>query len=169
MSDINLEVRVYPIEEPKGTTLAFASVSIDDLIAIRGIRVVDGDKGLFVSMPQSQDRDGEYHDIAFPLNADLRNEMNDAILDEYDYVMETEQQNQGRGNRDNRDNRDNRNDRNDRNKNGRNGNDRNNRQQGSGQKRSMGDRMRSGKEKANNHNNSQQRQQQSRSRDSGSR
>lgn len=79
-----LDIRVYPIDEPKGNTLAFASVAIDDLAAIRGIRVVDSEKGLFVSMPQSQDNAGLYHDIAFPLNGDLRKEINAAVLDEFD-------------------------------------------------------------------------------------
>ena len=80
----NLDVRVYPIDEPKGNTLAFASVAIDDLAAIRGIRVVNSEKGAFVTMPQSQDNNGQYHDIAFPLNGDLRKEINAIVLAEYD-------------------------------------------------------------------------------------
>ena len=91
MDNIDIDVRVYPIEDPRGNTLAFASAgfSVDgeDLIAIRGIRVVDSEKGLFVAMPQSKDRDGEYHDVAFPLNGDLRKELNMAILDEYDAAV----------------------------------------------------------------------------------
>ena len=89
MSDSKLDVRVYPIDEPKGSTIAFASVAVDDLIAIRGIRVVDNEKGMFVSMPQSKsEKDGktDYHDIAFPLTADLRKEISKAILDEYNIV-----------------------------------------------------------------------------------
>jgi stage V sporulation protein G len=81
----NLDVRVYPIDEPKGNTLAFASVAIDDLAAIRGIRVVNGEKGAFVTMPQSQDNTGLYHDVAFPLNGDLRKEITAAVLDEFEY------------------------------------------------------------------------------------
>jgi stage V sporulation protein G len=84
MKDVNLSVNVFPIEEPQGNTMAFASVAVDDLIAIRGIRVVDGENGLFVSMPQSQDKKtGEFHDIAFPINADLRKAMENTILDKY--------------------------------------------------------------------------------------
>lgn len=84
MSNFNLDVRVYPIDEPKGSTMAFASIAIDDLATIRGIRVVDSEaKGLFVSMPQSQDNSGLYHDVAFPLNGDLRKEINAAVLDEF--------------------------------------------------------------------------------------
>jgi len=85
MADTKLDVRVYPIDEPKGNTKAFASVAVDDLIAIRGVRVVEGEKGLFVTMPQSQDKKTEeYHDIAFPLNGDLRKEITKAVLDEYE-------------------------------------------------------------------------------------
>jgi stage V sporulation protein G len=84
MTSNNLDVRVYPIDEPKGNTLAFASIAIDDLAAIRGVRVVNGEKGMFVSMPQSQDNTGLYHDIAFPLNGDLRKEINAAVLSEYE-------------------------------------------------------------------------------------
>jgi len=83
MSDIKLNVKVYPIDEPKGSTVAFANVGIEDLVAINGIRIVNGEKGLFVTMPQSKDKEGNYHDIAFPINGDLRKEISRAILDEY--------------------------------------------------------------------------------------
>ena len=84
MDNIRLDVRVYPIDEPKGNTLAFANVGIEDLVAISGIRVVNGKNGLFVDMPQSKDKNGEYHDIAFPVNSGLRKELNKAVLAEYE-------------------------------------------------------------------------------------
>ena len=83
MPNNNLDVRVYPIEEPKGSTIAFASIAIDDLAAIRGVRVVNGSKGLFVAMPQSQDNDGKYRDVAFPLTGSLRKEISTAVLCEF--------------------------------------------------------------------------------------
>ena len=84
MKDVNLSVSVFPIEEPKGNTMAFASVTVDDLIAIRGIRVVNGENGLFMSMPQTQNKTtGEFHDTAFPINADLRKAMESAIMEKY--------------------------------------------------------------------------------------
>ena len=90
MANNKLDVRVYPIDEPKGSTVAFASVAVDDLVAIRGIRIVDGEKGLFVTMPQSKSEKEEgkveYHDIAHPLNGDLRKDMTAAVLDEYKRV-----------------------------------------------------------------------------------
>ena len=78
-----LDVRAYPIADPKGTTVAFASVTINDMVAINGIRVVDGANGLFAQMPQTKDKDGEYRDIAFPVTKELRQQLNKAILDEY--------------------------------------------------------------------------------------
>ena len=83
-----LDVRVYPIkDQPNNATKAFASVSVEDLIAIKGIRVVEGSKGHFVTMPQSKDNEGNYHDIAFPVNKELRNALNKAVLDEFKEVM----------------------------------------------------------------------------------
>ena len=62
--------------------------SIEDLIAIKGIRVVEGTNGHFVTMPQSKDKEGNYHDIAFPVTADLRKAVNKAVLDEFTKVNE---------------------------------------------------------------------------------
>ena len=81
--DVELDIRVFPIERPSGNTKAFASVGIGGLAAIRGIRVVDGKNGLFVTMPQSRGSNGEYHDIAFPTNGELRLMINKAVLAEY--------------------------------------------------------------------------------------
>ena len=78
-----LDVRAYPIAEPKGSTVAFASVTINDMVAINGIRVINSEKGLFAAMPQTKDTSGEYRDIAFPVTKELRQQLNKAILDEY--------------------------------------------------------------------------------------
>ena len=51
---------------------------------ITGIRIVEGKLGLFVSMPQSKDNDGEYHDVAFPITKEAREEIQDAVLDAYE-------------------------------------------------------------------------------------
>ena len=82
-SAVKLDVRAYPIAEPKGNTVAFASVTINDMIAINGIQVVDGKNGLFAAMPQTKDNKGEYRDIAFPVTKELREQLNKAILSEY--------------------------------------------------------------------------------------
>ena len=82
MGKVKLDVRVYPVAEPKGGTVAFANVGIADSVAISGVRVVKGPKGIFVSMPQSQGKDGSYHDYASVSNDAVRKEMDKAILAE---------------------------------------------------------------------------------------
>lgn len=78
------EVRVFPLSKKDSTLKAFASITIDDAICITGIRIVEGKLGLFVSMPQSKDNEGEYHDVAFPITKEAREEIQDAVLDEYE-------------------------------------------------------------------------------------
>ena len=86
---INIEARAYPLSEPKaGGTVAFASVTINDMIAIHGIRVIDSEKGRFAAMPSMKDKDGEYRDIAHPVTGDLRKQLNAAVLAAYDEALE---------------------------------------------------------------------------------
>lgn len=80
---VKLDVRAYPIAEPKGKVLAFASVTINDMFAVNNIRVVNSDKGPFVAMPQAKDKEGQYRDICFPVTSDLRKQLNDTILGAY--------------------------------------------------------------------------------------
>ena len=80
---IKLDCRAYPIKEPKNKTVAFASVTINDMVAINGIQVVDGKNGLFAQMPQSKDTKGEYRDIAFPVTKELRQQLNAVVLATY--------------------------------------------------------------------------------------
>ena len=84
-----LDIKVHPLNDQNNSTKAFASLTVDDLIAIRGIRIIEGSKWLFVTMPQSKDKDGNYHDIAFPVTGDLRKSINKAVLDEYKDVIKT--------------------------------------------------------------------------------
>ena len=80
---VKLDVRAYPIAEPKGSVMAFASVTIEDMFAVNNIRVVNSDKGPFVAMPQVKDKEGQYRDICFPVTAELRKQLNETILGAY--------------------------------------------------------------------------------------
>lgn len=60
-----------------------ASVLIDDCFVIRDIRIIEGKEGLFIAMPSRKNANGEYHDIAHPINAETRKMFEDAILNEY--------------------------------------------------------------------------------------
>jgi len=90
-NDLNIDVRAYLIDEPKGSTVAFASVTFcageEPVSAINSIRVVIGDNGPFVTMPQTQDRNGEFQDVAFPVMKGLRGNISKAVLAELDSVI----------------------------------------------------------------------------------
>lgn len=84
MKNVELQVKVHPVKEPQGSLKGFASLSIAGIVAINGVRIIDGSKGLFVAMPQMKDQNGEYRDIAFPLTGELRKAIEEAVLAEYE-------------------------------------------------------------------------------------
>ena len=83
---LDISVKVYPVQDGKNL-LANASVTIGGCFAIRGVRVMNSEKGAFVSMPQRKSADGEYKDICFPTTAEMRKALNSAVLGEYQRTM----------------------------------------------------------------------------------
>lgn len=77
-------VRVRVVEKENSKMRGFASVTIDNLFVVHDIRILEGDKGLFLAMPSKQVAPGEYRDIAHPINQDARKIFTDAILAEYE-------------------------------------------------------------------------------------
>jgi stage V sporulation protein G len=75
------EVRVSLRDDAK--LKAFASITLDDSFVIRGLKIIEGKTGTFVAMPSRRRKDGEYQDIAHPINNDAREEMERIILAEY--------------------------------------------------------------------------------------
>ena len=74
-----------------GSTKAIASVTLDSWYVVKGLRVVDGKKGLFVSMPQESYMDkGEkkYSNIFFPITNAAKMELQDAVLKDYDQYLD---------------------------------------------------------------------------------
>ena len=87
---VKLDIDIYPISDPQGKTLAFAKLTVDDLVTIRGIRVVDNDEeGKFVSMPQTQDKYLKYHNVAFAISTDLSDKISECILDKFENPEKT--------------------------------------------------------------------------------
>ena len=80
------EVKIYPAKEKStGSRLkAYATIVFDDCFIVRDLKVIQGDKGLFVSMPSRRRKDGSFRDIAHPLNSEMRNYIEDAIIAEYE-------------------------------------------------------------------------------------
>lgn len=83
--DLPLEVRIHSLR-PNESIKATASVNIGGAFAIRGVKVVEGSKGLFVSMP-SMKVGNEYKDICFPITAESRDDLNKAVLEAYEQAV----------------------------------------------------------------------------------
>lgn len=76
------EVKVFPAKD-SGRLKAYATIVFDNNFIIRDLKVIEGDKGLFVSMPSRRRKDGSFRDIVHPLNADTRKMIEDTIIGEY--------------------------------------------------------------------------------------
>lgn len=63
---------------------AVVSITIDDEFVIHDIKVVEGEKGLFIAMPSRKAADGEYRDIAHPINSQTRNSIQEIVLAAYE-------------------------------------------------------------------------------------
>ena len=63
---------------------AIASIVIDDAFVIHDLRVVNGDKGLFVAMPSRKLPNGDFRDICHPINTETRNQIQEAVLEQFD-------------------------------------------------------------------------------------
>ena len=77
-------VNVRKIEKEGSRMKGIASVVLDDSFAVHDIRIIEGDKGLFIAMPSKKTSTGEYRDVAHPINPEVRNMFEDAILEAYD-------------------------------------------------------------------------------------
>lgn len=78
------DVRVRKLNRNEGRKLAVASITLDNEFVVHDINVIDGDKGLFISMPSRRMPNGEYRDIAHPITAETRQKIQDAVLNAYE-------------------------------------------------------------------------------------
>lgn len=81
------DVRVRKVESDSKMR-AVASITIDDVFVIHDIKIIEGEKGLFIAMPSKKGADGEYRDIAHPINSDTRVMLQEVILDAYENASE---------------------------------------------------------------------------------
>ena len=84
MNITDVRVRLVP---NSGTLKAVSSITFDNAFVVHDIKVVDGEKGLFVAMPSRKTREGEFKNIAHPINAEARNFIQELILKEYQEVL----------------------------------------------------------------------------------
>lgn len=74
----------------EGRMRAIASITLDHEFVVHDIRVIDGNTGLFVAMPSKRTPDGEFRDIAHPINSSTREKIQESVLAEYNRVGELE-------------------------------------------------------------------------------
>lgn len=81
------DVRLRKIQTD-GRMKALVSTTLDEAFVIHDLRVIEGNSGLFVAMPSKRTPDGEFRDIAHPINSDMRQEIQDAVMKVYDETDE---------------------------------------------------------------------------------
>lgn len=82
------DVRIRKVEK-EGKMRAVVSITIDEEFVVHDIKVIEGEKGLFIAMPSRKAADGEYRDIAHPINSQTRENIQQIILDKYRAEMES--------------------------------------------------------------------------------
>lgn len=68
----------------------FASIILNDCFAVCDLKIINGNKGLFVAMPSRRRRDGSFHDVAHPICQNLRDHIEQTVLDEYDVQVKVQ-------------------------------------------------------------------------------
>lgn len=84
---LKLDVRVRPIA-PMGNLLAYANVTIGGCFKVDGFRICSSEKGLYVNMPSTQDGKGGWRDVCWPVTADFRKQLCDALIEGYGQAIE---------------------------------------------------------------------------------
>jgi stage V sporulation protein G len=87
------DVRLRTVKNENELKLkAYADITFDDSFVIHGLKIIDGQKGMFVAMPSRKMPDGEYKDIAHPITPELRKNITDVVIDKYNEVIANEAQ-----------------------------------------------------------------------------
>lgn len=76
------EVKVFPVNEER--LKAYVTITIENCFVVRDLKIIKGNEGLFVAMPSKKRKDGQFKDIAHPLNQETRNEIEQAVFDAYE-------------------------------------------------------------------------------------
>ena len=83
------DVRIRKVEK-EGKMKAVVSITIDDEFVVHDIKVIEGEKGLFIAMPSRKAGDGDFRDIAHPINSGTRERIQSIILTRYQQALEEE-------------------------------------------------------------------------------
>lgn len=80
------DVRVRHITK-EGKMKAVVSITIDEAFVVHDIKIIEGEKGLFIAMPSRKGSDGEYRDVAHPINSETREKIQAYILEQYEKTL----------------------------------------------------------------------------------
>ena len=83
------DVRVRKVAK-EGKLKAVVSITLDEEFVVHDIKVIEGEKGLFIAMPSKKSADGEYRDIAHPINSRTRERIQNIILEKYEEAIQQE-------------------------------------------------------------------------------
>ena len=78
------DVRLRKVNNPDKRMKALASITFDDSFVVHDLRVIDGNNGMFVAMPSKRTADGEFRDIAHPINSDMRQHVQEEVMRVYE-------------------------------------------------------------------------------------
>ena len=84
------DVRIRRVEK-EGKMKAVVSITIDEEFVVHDIKIIEGEKGLFIAMPSRKAADGEYRDIAPPINSGTRERIQKLILEKYEETLAAEE------------------------------------------------------------------------------
>ena len=86
------DVRVRKVSK-EGKMKAIVSITLDNEFVVHDIKVIEGEKGMFIAMPSRKATDGEYRDIAHPINSETRDKIQNIILAKYEStILEAEEE-----------------------------------------------------------------------------
>ncbi|MGN1339286.1 MAG: SpoVG family protein [Oscillospiraceae bacterium] len=85
---MEIDVKITRLGTPDSNVKAYVSATIGNCFAVRGMKLVEGKNGLFLSMPNYQKRDGSYTDVCFPTTAEFRQRLNNAAVAAYQLCLE---------------------------------------------------------------------------------
>ena len=83
------DVRVRKVTK-EGKLKAVVSITMDEEFVVHDIKVIEGEKGLFIAMPSKKAADGEYRDIDHPINSNTRDRIQSIILEKYEEMLQEE-------------------------------------------------------------------------------
>ncbi|MBN2627527.1 MAG: septation regulator SpoVG [Spirochaetales bacterium] len=77
------DIRIRKVDT-EGKLKAYVTVTFDDCFVVHNVKIIEGDNGAFIAMPSRKTKNGEYKDVAHPINTDFRNMLQDRIIESFE-------------------------------------------------------------------------------------